>query len=300
MATTAPIALHGPADEGRAIALVCDSPHSGTHYPEDFGPAVAMAALRRSEDTHVDALWSGVPAVGGTLLCANFPRSYIDTNRDEADIDLSMIEGGWPHPVRPSPRCLQLGIGLIWRETPERLPIYNRKLSPQQVAVRISDYWRPYREALAQQLEGAATRWGGYWHLNLHSMPSNAYERLGLPATKALADVVLGDRNGTTCSPEFRDLVAGAFRGRGYSVAINDPYEGVELVRIAGAPQHNRHSLQIEINRAVYMNEKTREPGPGFAALQADIGQVLLQLSVFVQHKAGALPKTHGAVAPAG
>ncbi|MBI2772025.1 MAG: N-formylglutamate amidohydrolase [Burkholderiales bacterium] len=291
--------LHAPSHGVPAIPLVCDSPHSGTWYPQDFGHAIARAPLRQSEDTHVDALWAGVPQVGGTLLCANFPRSYLDANRDQADIDVAMIEGTWPHAAHPSPRCLELGIGLIWRETPERLPIYTRKLSVGEVEQRIASCWRPYREALARLLDEAAQKHGGCWHLNLHSMPSNAYERLALPP-RPLADVVLGDRHGTTCGPGFVDSVAQAFRARGYSVAVNDPYEGADLVRISGAPGRNRHSLQIEINRAIYMDEKTREPGPGFAALKDDIGQVLRDVSAFVQHNAAALAKTEGAVAPAG
>lgn len=280
------------------VALVCDSPHSGTFYPEDFGHAIDHAALRQSEDTHVDTLWEQVPAMGGTLVCAAFPRSYIDANRDEADIDLGMIRGEWPLPVRPSKRCLDLGMGLIWRETPKRVPIYARKLGADEVAARITHYWRPYRHALALQLERAAQRHGGYWHLNLHSMPSNAYERLGLPP-RPLADIVLGDRKGTSCDSTFRDVVAQAFRARGYSVAINDPYEGVDLVRIAGAPQRGRHSLQVEINRAIYMIEPTREPTAGFGVLRDDIARILEDVRSFVAAQTAVSPAAHRELASA-
>lgn len=144
------------------IALVCDSPHSGTTYPDDFGYAIAHAALRRSEDTHVDRLWSAVPAVGGTLLCATFPRSYIDANRKDDDIDVAMIGEPWPHAAHPSPRTLELGIGLVWRETPDRAAIYDRQLTSAQVTRRIDQCWRPYREAVAAQLERTAAVHGGY------------------------------------------------------------------------------------------------------------------------------------------
>ena len=287
-----PVVVTPPAAGIAPIPLVCDSPHSGTHYPADFGHAVDRAALRRSEDTDVDALWDGVPAIGGTLVCATFPRSYIDPNRDEADIDLSMIEGLWPYAVRPSARCLELGNGLMWRNTPEHRAIYAHRLSADEAAQRIEQYWRPYRRAFAAQLENAAARHGGYWHLNLHSMPSNAYERLGLPA-KPLADVVLGNRHGTTCDAGFTDLVADAFKARGYSVAVNDPYEGVELVRLAGHPARHRHSLQIELNRALYMDEGTRERLPRFDALQADIDCVLAAVRQYVEARAAALPAGH-------
>jgi N-formylglutamate deformylase len=292
MRAVEPVIVTPPTGSTTAIPLVCDSPHSGTHYPADFGHSVDRMALRRSEDTDIDALWAGVPAVGGVLLCATFPRSYIDANRDEADIDLAMIEGPWPHAVRPSARCLELGNGLVWRNTPEHLPIYARRLSVAQAALRIEQYWRPYRQALAAQWERAAALHGGYWHLNLHSMPSNAYERLGLPA-RPLADVVLGDRRGTTCAAGFTQAVADAFKARGYSVAVNDPYEGVELVRLAGDPVRHRHSLQIEINRALYMDERTRERLPGFDALKADIDHVLAAVRAYVEAMAAALPPRH-------
>jgi N-formylglutamate deformylase len=298
MRAVEPVIVIPPAKGAAAIPLVCDSPHSGTHYPADFGHAVERAALRRSEDTDIDALWSAVPAVGGVLVCAIFPRSYIDPNRDEADIDLSMIDGPWPHAVRPSARCLELGNGLMWRNTPEHFPIYTRRLSVEQAAVRIEQYWRPYRLALSAQLGSVAARHGGYWHLNLHSMPSNAYERLGLPA-RPLADVVLGNRQNTTCDTGFTDMVASAFKARGYSVAVNDPYEGVELVRLAGDPARNRHSLQIEINRALYMDESTRERSPRFDTLKADIDQVLASVRAYVEAAAVALPARYGSLTPA-
>lgn len=271
----APFILHTPPPGTLAIPLVCDSPHSGTHYPEDFGHAIDRAALRRSEDTHVDALWAGVPRAGGTLLCATFPRSYIDANRDEADVDLTMIEGDWQRDARPSQRCLSLGNGLVWRRTPEHREIYARRLAVAEVEGRIDRCWRPYRNALARHLALCEQAHGGWWHLNLHSMPSNAYERLKLPTHRPLADVVLGDRHGTTCSAEFLQQVKSAFESAGLSVAVNDPYEGLELVRMSGQPQRGRHSLQIEINRALYMDEATREPSSGFAPLRSCIEEVV-------------------------
>ena len=275
-----PVVVHPPA--APAIALVCDSPHSGTHYPDDFGHAIERAALRRSEDTHVDSLWDAVPAVGGTLICATFPRSYIDPNRHEEDLDATMIEGGWPHPVRPPSRASELGMSLVWRKTPEHRDIYARRLSVREVRARIDDYWRPYRETVAAHVEAAARRHGACWHLNLHSMPSNVYERLGLPARPA-ADVVLGDRRGSTCDAAFTAFVRAALQDEGLSVAINDPYEGAELVRVHGEPARGRHSLQIEINRALYMDEATRERSAGFAPLKEKLGRALHRIAAFAQ-----------------
>lgn len=278
-----PYTLLRPQPGAIAIPFVCDSPHSGTTYPDDFQYSVDLAALRRSEDTHIDALWSAVPRLGGTLLAATFPRSYIDPNRVETDVDVNMLSGTWARPVAPSKLCLEQGNGLVWRLTPEYVPIYSRLLSTQELADRIDNYWRPYRQALEDALDQAAQEHGCWWHLNLHSMPSNAYERLRRTSERELADVVLGDLDGTTCSPEFRDVVSQAFRSKGYSVSVNDPYKGQDLIRMAGRPTQNGHSLQVEINRALYMDEANRQPTAGFTTLKADIDLILNEIASFVR-----------------
>lgn len=268
-----------------AIPLVCDSPHSGTQYPDDFHYAVDLSDLRRCEDTHVEKLWAAVPSVGGTLIHASFPRSYTDTNRTEFDIDVGMIEGVWPGRAEPSKRCLELGNGLIFSKTTTLQPIYDRKLSISEVQHRIGTCWRPYRQALAQALEHASLRYGKRWHLNLHSMPSNAYERLGLPPGKVLADVVLGDLHGASCGKDFTAFVEQAFKQRGYTVAINDPYSGMDLLTAHGDPENRRNSLQIELNRSLYLNERTRDPLPQFNQVQADITSLLADLARYVQQQ---------------
>lgn len=269
----------------QAIPLVCDSPHSGTHYPDDFNYAVDFSDLRKCEDTHVEKLWAAVPRVGGTLIHATFPRSYTDTNRTEFDIDVSMMADAWPGHTEPSKRCLELGNGLVFSKTTTLQAIYDRKLSIGEVQHRIHTCWRPYRHALAQALEDASQQHGKRWHLNLHSMPSNAYERLGLSPGKVLADVVLGDLHGAACSPEFTAFVAQAFKQRGYSVAINDPYAGMDLLTTHGDPENQCHSLQIELNRSLYLNEQTREPLPQFGQVQADITSLLTDLARHVQQQ---------------
>lgn len=265
-----------------AIALVCDSPHSGTNYPADFGYAVATAELRQSEDTHVHWLWDAVPRVGGTLVHATFPRSYIDPNRHEQDIDVAMLADTWPGGAAPAARTLALGNGLVSSHTPRHLPIYARRLPAREIAHRIEHYWRPYRRALAQALQTASAE-GPRWHLNLHSMPSNAYERLRRAAPGPLADVVLGDLNGQSCSAAFTELVAGAFRQRGYSVAVNDPYAGQDLLREFGAPTRGHESLQIELNRAIYLDEQTRELLPRASAVRDDVTEVLREIAAHIR-----------------
>jgi N-formylglutamate deformylase len=268
-----------------AIPLVCDSPHSGTYYPDDFKYSVDFSDLRRCEDTHVEKLWAAVPSVGGTLIHATFPRSYTDTNRTEFDVDVNMIAGTWPGRAEPSKRCLELGNGLFFSKTTTLQPIYDRMLSIGELQHRIYTCWRPYRQALARALEDVSQQHGKRWHLNLHSMPSNAYERLGLSQDKVLADVVLGDLRGAACSADFTAFVAQAFQQRGYSVAINDPYVGMDLLATHGKPEKQHHSLQIELNRSLYLNEKTREPLPQFGEVQSDIASLLADLASYVQQQ---------------
>lgn len=271
---------------GEPIALVADSPHSGTRYPEDFGHVLAFEALRAGEDTHVHELWQSLPGVGATLLAAEFPRSYIDPNRDIEDIDPEMLSQPWPGELKPSEKT-RLGIGLIWRHSGQngRKPIYDRLLTPAEVQARIDTYHKPYHAAMREQIEAAYARFGGVWHLNLHSMPANSYEGLQIESDHPLADFVLGDRDGTTCSPEFIDVVAGSLRRQGYSVAINDPFKGVALIARLGRPAENRHSLQVEIHRGLYLDEMTRERSAGFDHLQRKLAIVSRDIADYVKEQ---------------
>lgn len=269
---------------GRAIPLVCDSPHSGTAYPADFGYAVPLAQLRQGEDTHVDELWEAAPQHGATLIAANFPRTYIDPNRTLADLDPDALSEPWSEPLSPGEKT-RLGKGLIWTRLDARSPMYDRKLSVAEVRRRIDDYYTPYHDVVARAVKERHEQFGALWHLNLHSMPNDAYERLGLRSEHPLADFVLGDRDGTTCEPAFVQLIEDVLRGKGYTVARNDPYKGVQLIAQIGQPALRRHSLQIEIRRPVYMDEKTRERNGGFNSLQQDLGELLGAISEYVTQR---------------
>lgn len=286
MNTPLPFSIVAPAVE--PIALVCDSPHSGTEYPDDFRYAVALADLRQCEDTHVDALWSNVPQVGGALLHAHFPRSYIDANRACTDIEAALLSEPWPGELRPSDRCSRLGNGLLYSKTSSLTPIYARQLDVDEVHHRIESCWRPYRDALRSLIDQTRSRHGRAWHLNLHSMPSNAYERLELSSDRPLADVVLGDLRGVSCSVAFTHCVADAFASLGYTVAINDPYVGQDLISEHGRPNNGCESLQVELNRKLYLDEATRERGGRFERIRQDIDLVLRKVARFVRAEVGA------------
>jgi N-formylglutamate deformylase len=265
--------LAPPADGAVRAPVVLDSPHSGACYPARFRPRVPLRELRRVEDAFVDELFDGAPALGASLLAAAFPRSFIDPNRAVDDLDPAMIAGPWPHRVNPTEKS-RLGHGLIWRSCPSERPMYDRPLAPEEVAWRIEAFWRPYHEALEGELARAYAAFGAVWHLNCHSMPASS-SPIVTGRTGARADFVLGDRDGSSCAPAFTHFVRDRLVAMGYSVRINDPYRGAELVRLHGRPAEDRHSLQIEINRGLYMREATLEKTQGFARLKRDLTRLV-------------------------
>ncbi|MGE5766303.1 MAG: N-formylglutamate amidohydrolase [Bacteroidota bacterium] len=271
--TTPSASFHHLAPQAAPAPVVFDSPHSGTEYPADFCSIAPLAVLRRAEDAFVDELFGSAPRHGAPLIAARFPRIYIDPNRDLVDLDPAMLDGPWPEPLTPS-RKTELGVGLIWRIMPPSAPLYDRLLGVEEVRGRIERCWKPYHRAVAGALDETHRRFGKVWHVNCHSMPAmgNAASEDG-PVSRA--EFVLGDRDGTTCAPEFTAFVAGMLRDLGYHVKINEPYKGVELVRRYSDPARGRHSLQIEVNRKLYMDEETREKNAGFARVQADLDRLV-------------------------
>jgi N-formylglutamate deformylase len=261
--------------------LVLDSPHSGVDYPEDFRPACDIALLRRAEDTHVEKLYDFAPALGVAWIEALFPRSYIDVNRNTTELDVSLIEEPWADAVETSPAALskvRLGKGLIWSKTDDGAPLYSRKLSAAEVRGRIDRCWRPYHAAVAQAIEQAHARHGYSIHLNCHSMPAVAAAYATDFPGLVHADFVIGDRDGSTAAPALSQMVCEVLRGFGYDVSYNHPYKGVELVRRYGDPQRQRHSIQVEVNRKLYMDEATLEPNEGFERLRGHLRQLVERL----------------------
>ena len=242
--------------------IVLDSPHSGRTYPQDFRYAAPLAVLRRGEDTFVDELFDPQGS-GALLIAAQFPRTYIDPNRPADDLDLAMLAGTWPGTVNAGPKTA-LGKGLIWRSCLDDIAIYDRLLEVAEVRNRIDRYWTPYRKLLATALDWTHARAAAVWHINCHSMPS--YWPAGVPGagTAVEADFLLGDRDGTTCAPEFTALVRDFLQAEGFKVAVNDRFKGVDIVARSGDPSANRHSLQIEVVRERYMDEDLFEHNKGF------------------------------------
>ena len=265
--------------------LVLDSPHSGTVYPADFRAALDLPVLRRAEDTHVEKLYAFAPGLGVGWVEAHFPRIYLDANRDTTELDTALLDGPWSDPLATDPGVLakvRLGKGLVWKYTDEGEPVYDRLLSPGEVRARIENCWQPYHAAVQQAIEAAHARHGYSIHLNCHSMPSVAGSHATLHPGLVHADFVVGDRDGSTASPALSRFICEQLRGLGYSVEHNHPYKGVELVRRYGDPSRQRHSVQLEINRRLYMDEQTLALEPaGFARLRADLQALVQQLLAF-------------------
>lgn len=275
-----PVRVLSPTSNASPVPLVLDSPHSGQNYPADFDHAVDVAHLRRAEDTDVDDLFGAAPSLGAAMVCAEFPRSYIDPNRRLEDIDPSMIAGRWLGKVDASPKT-KSGIGLIWKVLDDGSPMYARALSVTEVRARIANCYAPYWAALTAQIENVFASHGRVFHINCHSMPAAAGPISWVAQGTKFADVVLGNRDASTCAPEFTAMLREAFEREGLSVAINDPYKGVELVKRFGRPIENRHSIQVEINRRLYMHEPTRERTADYPKLKTVIERVLQRAVAF-------------------
>ncbi|MDH4390723.1 MAG: N-formylglutamate amidohydrolase [Aquabacterium sp.] len=269
--------IHGP--RLALLPLVLDSPHSGTRMPADFGAALPEADLRDGEDCFIDELYLPATERGIPLLAAQFPRTYLDPNRHAGDIDTDLLDAPWPDALVPSGKA-RIGKSLVWRTLDDGRPIYNRKLTVQELRQRIARCHTPYHEALRGLLHAAHGQHGQVFHINCHSMNAVSGAMGEGGAGQPRADMVLGDRDGTTCAPAFTAFVRDQLSARGYAVKVNDPFKGVELVRAFANPAAGFHSLQLEVNKRLYMDQSTLQKHAGFVRLQADLMAVLDAIAV--------------------
>jgi N-formylglutamate amidohydrolase len=261
-----PFEIARPAE--LAVPLIFNSPHSGRVYPSAFLAASRLdgLTLRRSEDAYVDELFAFVVELGATLLYAHFPRAYLDVNREPYELDPALIRGGLPHYANTQSVRVVGGLGTIARIVSEADEIYREPLTLFEALSRINRLYTPYHAALKSLIEEAKRTFGFAVLVDCHSMPSHPMSESG-----GRPDFVLGDRYGTSCGSELTRAAAEMLRARGYAVALNKPYAGGYITEHYGRPQAGQHVLQVEINRALYMNESTFEKGAGFAALRRDL-----------------------------
>lgn len=268
---------------GQLSPLVLDSPHTGMLFPDDFRPALAMTECERVNDWFIDEIFSAGPDHGAPLILAEFRRAYIDPNRDITDLDLAIVADGWPHPVVQTEKTSR-GASLIWRLIDGEKIIYDRQLSHDEVTARIERYWRPYHVTVKTALDYTYAAFGKVFHINCHSMPEFGHARWG-DADIRRADMVIGTRDGSTAGAEFTAVVVDHLRAAGYQVAINEGFKGVELVRRYSDPAAGRESLQIEVNRGLYMDEEAITRSARFAQTKADISDLIAAVAEYARRQ---------------
>jgi len=262
--------IEAPAEQ--LLPMVLASPHSGRDYPADFIAQSALDArmLRRSEDSFVDELFADAPRKGAPLLCALFPRAYLDVNRDAYELDPNMFDAPLPDWVLTDTPRVAAGLGTIARQVATGADIYRAKLSFAEAERRIETLYRPYHRTLQDLVDATKRRFDHCLLLDCHSMPS-----IGGPGDfddgTERVDFVLGDCYGRSCHPAITDIVERHLQGLGYCVVRNIPYAGGYTTRHYGSPRRRSHALQIEINRRLYMKEATHEKHDGFARLQSEL-----------------------------
>ena len=259
--------------------VIFTSPHSGREYPNDFISASKLGALalRSTEDSFVDQLFSDAPTFGMPILQANFPRAYVDPNREPFELDPSMFSDDLPKYINTSSRRVAAGIGTIAKVVSSGQNIYVGKIKFSDAVKRINLYYRPYHKTLRKLLTETRKAFGGYFLIDCHSMPSIGGEN-DPDKGKERADFVLGDRFGNACGSDLTMRVAEYITSLGYSVGHNDPFSGGFTTKHYGRPSGRLHTLQIEINRRLYMDEKTIKPLPNLPILKEDINNLLRML----------------------
>jgi N-formylglutamate amidohydrolase len=248
--------------------IIFNSPHSGSVYPYDFLSAsrIDLLTLRRSEDSFMDELITDLSGRGFPTVRVNFPRSYVDVNREPYELDPRMFSGRLPSFANTRSMRVAGGLGTIPRVVGDGQEIYRERLSVDDALSRIEAFYKPYHRALRRLINKVHQAFGTVVVVDCHSMPSIGVSR----DEPRRPDVVIGDRYGTSCAPLLPDTVENTMSRLGYSVGRNKPYAGGFITEHYGNPAAGLHAIQLELNRAIYMDERRREKGPRFAQVAAD------------------------------
>jgi N-formylglutamate amidohydrolase len=268
------------APVSQTVPLVLNSPHSGSCYPKAFLAVSRLdeRSIRRSEDSFVDALFLPAVDLGAPLLRANFPRAWLDVNREPYELDPKMFDGNLPPFANIRSVRVAGGLGTIARIVSESEEIYAAPLEVAEGLARIEQVYKPYHEALRGLAAATRSTFGQALLIDCHSMPSTVRGGHG----RLRPDIVLGDRYGASCSSEISDAAGHILSRLGYSVSRNKPYAGGFITEHYGKPGMGFHTMQIEVNRRLYMDERTLQPTPGFSRLRADLGVFLAELAALL------------------
>src|SRR5215472_3511283 len=257
--------------------IVFNSPHSGCVYPRSFlsSARLELAALRRSEDSFVDELFLGVVQRGHPLMRAHFPRCYVDVNREPYELDPRMFEGRLPSFANTRSMRVAGGLGTVARVVGDAQEIYDQRIPVDDALRRIEGFYKPYHRELRKLMTRIHREFGTAVLVDCHSMPSAA----GPKDERPRADIVIGDRYGTSCLSIVADTIEATLRECGYSVSRNKPYAGGFITEHYGNPAAGLHSVQLEINRALYMDERRFERAASFSTVARDLELITDRLS---------------------
>ena len=261
----------------RTTSVVFASPHSGRDYPWSFIRRTNLNehTVRSSEDAFVDQLFETAPQFGAPLLKAGAPRAFVDLNRSADELDPALIEGAERQGHNPR---VASGLGVVPRVVANGKAIYSGKITMAEAERRIETYWRPYHDALQAQLDQAHAMFDQAILIDCHSMPHEAMDSVARSGVRR-PDVVLGDRFGAAADEEIVDQVETAFRNAGLTVTRNTPFAGAYITQHYGRPMRNRHAIQVEIDRALYMNEQLIRPNANFQAFRTLLQGVIAEIA---------------------
>ncbi|TDK46293.1 N-formylglutamate amidohydrolase [Antarcticimicrobium luteum] len=270
-------AFHLSQPEQRRSSVVFASPHSGCDYPDWFVRCSMLdrQAIRSSEDAFVDCLFDSAPEFGAPLISATAPRAFVDLNRSPDELDPALIEGVRRHGHNPR---VASGLGVIPRVVANGRAIHRGKIPIEEARARIDQYWRPYHAALQDLLDQAHHRFGEAILIDCHSMPHEAMD--GVARTIApRPEIVLGDRFGAAADSAIVDRIEAAFAGAGLAVSRNAPFAGAYVTQAYGRPSRRQHAIQIEIDRAVYMDERRIVPNANFERFRTLLRGVIAEIA---------------------
>ena len=260
-----------------AVPLLVDVSRSGREYPKEYRSPLPFTTVHDNVSMYVEDLWAGAPQVGATLLYCMFPNTWIDVNRSEVDMDPAIVDGKWPVELKPTARTLE-GLGLIKTKARYGEPFQERKLTVAEIEERFDKYYRPYHAELKRIADGLHEKYGKLTQISCHCMSA-----VGAPthpdAGQPRADFCVSDLKGVTASKEAMARVVDTLKSYGYSVSVNTPYIGNELIRRIADPARGVNSIQVEINKKLFMDTKTFRATEGLTKVKADLDRLLQVLA---------------------
>lgn len=263
--------------------LILCFPHSGDIYPDDFGynPSLTFEQIDFPADKYVDELFSEAQTLGVSTLKANFPRTYVDVNRHQHDIDVNMIEEGEDWYGRLLPGSVDVGATLFWSKSGE-LPIYDRKLTKKESKGRLANFFIPYHQSMTEMVEAVRKKHGSVYIVDCHSMTRFDSKLRG---GKERPEIDIGTRRGESCSADLEEKMAELFAARGYDVGVNRRYVGGEITLRYGWPEIEQHILQVELRRDLYMEETSRTKSERFPKMKEDCSAILRDFKAYVENR---------------